>query len=88
MAARQLAKIDPVRGRGVEYERVWRVHDFARATVLYAQHSEWPDRTHRQHAQMLTRQGHFNEARKSLARIKNLVARKAASVALASKING
>lgn len=69
--ARQLAKIDPVRGRAVDYERAWRARDFARATALYAQHREWPDRTHRQHAQMLTEQGRFNEAAESLRRIEN-----------------
>ena len=75
-AAQQLAKIDPVRGRGVEYERAWRARDFVRIAALYAQHQEWPDRTPRQHAQMLAQQGHFNEARKSLRRIKHPVVRK------------
>ena len=84
-AAQQLAKIDPVRGRGVEYERAWRAHDYARTAALYAQHQEWPDRTHQQHAQMLVQQGHFNEARKSLRRIKDPVVRKAAYAALLPK---
>ena len=88
MAARQLTKIDPVRGRGIDYERAWRAHDFSRAAALYAQYSEWPDRTHSQHAQMLAQQGHFKEARKSLQRIKGLVARRTAAAALASKTNG
>ena len=77
-AARQLSKIDPVRGRGVDYERAWRAKDYASASALYAQHDTWPDRTHRQHAQMLAAQGQIDEARKSLRRIKDPDARKAA----------
>lgn len=87
-AAQQLSKIDPVRGRGVEYEIAWRARDFTRTATLYAQHREWPDRTHRQHAQTLTQQGQFNEARKSLRRIKDPVVRKAADAALLANSNG
>jgi len=87
-AAQQLTKIDPVRGRGVEYEIAWRAQNFTRAAALYTQHREWPDRTHRQHAQMLTQQGQFNEARKSLQRIKDPIVRKAADAALLPKTNG
>jgi len=87
-AALQLAKIDPVRARGIDYELAWRAKDYARATKLYAQYREWPDRTHRQHAQMLGRQGHYNEARKSLLRIKDPVVRKAADTELLLKTSG
>ena len=81
-AARQLSKIDPIRGRGIEYELTLLAHDFVRATMLYAKYQEWPDRTHAQHANMLAQQGNFDKARKSLRRIKNPVARKAAYAAL------
>ena len=84
-AAQQLAKIDPVRGRGIDYERAWRARDYVHAAALYAQHPEWPDRTHKQHAQMLARQGHLDEARKSLRRIKDPGVRKAADAELLSK---
>lgn len=87
-AARQLAKIDPVRGRGVDYERAWRAQDFAHAAALYAQHRDWPDRTHRQHAQMLTQRGQYGAARKSLQRIKDPVLRKAADAPLVARTNG
>ncbi len=88
MAAQQLTKIDSVRGRGIDYERAWRAHDYVRATALYAQHQEWPDRTHRQHAQMLAQQGRLNEARKSLRRIKHPVVRKPAYAELPPKTTG
>lgn len=81
-AAQQLMKIDPMRARGIEYERAWRAHDYARATALYAQHPQWPDRTYRQQAQTLARQGHLRDARKLLARIKDPDMRKAAYAAL------
>lgn len=87
-AAQQLTKIDPVRGRGIYYERAWRAQDFAYAATLYAQHREWPDRTHRQHAQMLAQQGRLIEARESLRRIKDPVVRKAANAELLSRSNG
>ena len=81
-AAQQLSKIDPVRGRGVDYERAWRVQDFARASALYAQHDTWPDRTHRQHAQMLAARGRVEDAQKALSRIKDTDARQAAEAEL------
>ena len=88
MAAQQLTKIDPVRGRGIDYELAWRARDYVRATALYAQHQEWPDRTHRQHAQLLAQRGHFNEARKSLRRIKHPIVRKPAYTESPRQING
>ena len=87
-AAQQLKKIDPERGRAIEYEIAWRAKDAARAMALYAQFREWPDRTHRQHAELLVRQGHFEEARKSLLRIKDPVARKAADAVLPTRPHG
>ncbi len=50
MAATQLSKLDPVRGRGIEYERLWRLRMFKAAFELYAQEEEWPSRTHLQQA--------------------------------------
>ena len=84
----QLKRIDPVRGRGVEYERIWRTRSDARASALYAQHLEWPDRTHRQQVQLLTRHGRFSEARKSLQRIKDPIVREAADAEILSKTRG
>lgn len=89
-AGLQLAKIDAVRGRGVEYELAIRAKDYVHAAALYAQYKEWPDRTHTQHAKLLAQQGHIVEARKTLHRIKNSVTRKAAYAALLAqpKTNG
>ena len=84
-AARQLTRIDPVRGRGVDYEIAWRAQNFVRAAALYAQYREWPDRTHQQHAQMLIQQGQISEAQKTLQRIKNPALRKAADAMLLPK---
>ncbi len=77
-AAQQLTRIDPVRGRGVNYERAWRAYDFVTASRLYAQHPQWPDRTHKQHALMLAQQGHIDAARKTLQRINDPALRHAA----------
>jgi spermidine synthase len=89
-AALQLSKIDPVRGRGIEYELAFRAHDFARATALYAKYQEWPDRTHAQHAELLAQQGDLIKARKTIQRIKDSAVRKAANTALLAqpKTNG
>lgn len=86
--AQQLKKIDPVRGRGIEYELAWRARDVARTAALYAQHHEWPDRTHRQQAQTLAEQGQLGEARKSLQRIKNPALRSAAEAPPLPKTRG
>ena len=82
MAARQLAKLDPVRGRGIDYELAWRAKDFVGSAARYAQHSEWPDRTHQQQAQLLAQQGRFEEAQNALQRIKDPMLRKAATLRL------
>ncbi|MBI3562550.1 MAG: fused MFS/spermidine synthase [Gammaproteobacteria bacterium] len=76
-AAQQLAKIDPIRGRGVEYERAWRAYDYATAARLYAQYRQWPDRTYKQHALLLAQQGQINAARQTLQRIKDPAVRHA-----------
>ena len=88
MAAQQLAKIDPLRSRGVSYERAWRANDFARTATLYAEHQVWPDRTHRQQAQMLARRGQFDAAKKSLQRILDPAVREAAEAELPLKTKG
>jgi spermidine synthase len=88
LAGKQLAKIDPVRGRAVAYERAWRSGDFARAATLYAKYKVWPDRTHRQQAQMLARRGRMNEARQSLERIADPVVRKSAYAELLHESHG
>lgn len=77
-AAKQLAKLDPVRARGVEYEHAWRTFDFAAAQQLYASHRDWPDRTHKQHALLLVKLGQTQDVQKTLARIRDPNIREAA----------
>jgi predicted membrane-bound spermidine synthase len=82
-AAKQLAKLDPLLGRGVEYERLWRMVDYDAAFKLYAAHPDWPDRTHAQQALALLELKREGEARLALARIKdNRVQRVAEAKAL------
>ena len=71
VAAKQLAQFDPVRARGIEYERVWRTFDFSAAQQLFARYQEWPDRTYKQHALLLVQQGQMQDAQKILARIRD-----------------
>ncbi len=70
-AAEQLKKLDPVRGRGIEYELAWRAYDFSAATKLYDQYQEWPDRTHKQHALLLAKNGTIDGAWAAFKRIQN-----------------
>lgn len=70
-AAKQLAKLDPILGRGVEYKRLWRMVDYDKAFKLYAAHPDWPDRTHVQQALALRELKRDVEARQAIARIKD-----------------
>ncbi len=78
VAAQQLAKIDPVRARGIEYERAWRVFDFAFAQQLYARYENWPDRTYKQQALLLVQQGQIQAAQKMLTNIRDPIEHEAA----------
>lgn len=75
-AGKALAKLDPLLGRGVEYEHLWRAYDFDAAFKLYAKHKDWPDRTHAQQALALWGLGRQPEARLAIARIKDEPARR------------
>jgi hypothetical protein len=70
-AAKQLTKLDPILGRGVEYERLWRMVDYDKAFKLYAAHPAWPDRTHVQQALALRELKRDAEARQAMAHIKD-----------------
>ena len=86
-AGKQLLKIDPVRGRGVEYELAFRAKNYKLAMALYGRYQEWPDRTYTQHAKLLAQMGNLEEAKKTLHRIKNIAIRKASYTALLTQIN-
>ena len=77
-AAKQLAKLDPVRAHGIEYERAWGTFDFVAARQLYAHYQDWPDRTHKQHALLLVKEGEIQDAQKTIARISDPITREVA----------
>lgn len=77
-AGKQLEKLDPILGRGVTYEHLWRQYDFDAAFKLYAQHQNWPDRTHAQQALALLELQREVEARQAIARIKSPLAHRIA----------
>ena len=58
-----------MRGRGVEYERLWRLRMFKAAFELYAQEEEWPSRTHLQQALALVGFGREAKAWSMIERI-------------------
>jgi len=70
-AGKQLAKLDPMLGRAVEFERLWRIADYDTAFKLYAAHPDWPDRTHAQQALALLEFKREADARLAIARIKD-----------------
>ena len=81
-AVRQLGKLNPMLARGVEYEYLWRQHDFEVASKLYAQYSNWPDRTHAQQSLTLLERQRPAEARQAVARIKHPIVRRIAGARL------
>lgn len=81
-AIMQLTKLDPVRGRGFQYERLWYGHDYAAAENFLKQHKEWPDRTYQQHVIALLRQGRVADAEQTIARIKDPIQQRVANAYL------
>ena len=55
----------------MKYEHLWRAYDFDAALELYAQHKDWPDRTHAQQALALVELDRPGEAKLAVARIKD-----------------
>jgi len=68
-AADQLVEVAPVKARGLYYEILWRRFEYGAAQNFYAEHGEWPDRTHVQHALMLASRGNHVEAMTIIERI-------------------
>ncbi|MDT8384622.1 MAG: fused MFS/spermidine synthase [Gammaproteobacteria bacterium] len=61
-AADQLRDLDPIKARGIEYEKHWHRFEFDEADALFAQHPHWPDRTYIQQALSLADRGRYEEA--------------------------
>lgn len=51
---KQVTKLDPVPGRGLEYEKLWRRSKYDEAISFYNKHRHWSDHTHVQQALVLT----------------------------------
>lgn len=81
-AITQLLKIDPVRGRGFQFERLWYAHDYAAAEELFKQHAEWPDRTYQQYVVALLKQGRVEDAKQTITRIKDTIQQRVATAYL------
>lgn len=67
--ADQLRELDPVKARGVEYEKLWYQFEYDEASVLFEQHQQWPDRTYAQQALLLADRGEYDEAANVASRI-------------------
>jgi spermidine synthase len=61
-AADQLRDLDPVKGRGIEYEKLWHRFEFDEADALFGKYEKWPDRTYLQQALLLADRGRYDEA--------------------------
>jgi spermidine synthase len=69
--ANQLVDINPVLGRGIEYEILWQQSRFKKANEFYYDYKKWPDRTHKQQALFLSKIGRKSEAKIVLNKIKS-----------------
>jgi hypothetical protein len=67
--AKQVSKLNPVLGRGMAYEKLWRRSKYSDAIEFYNQHQDWPDRTHVQQALTLSNKGFKKEAMQVITRI-------------------
>jgi hypothetical protein len=70
LAADQLQKLDAVKARGIEYQKLWGRFEFKQADALYQQYELWPDLTHMQQALSLADRGRFDEAHAVVPQIK------------------
>lgn len=61
-AADQLRDLDPIKARGIEYEKHWHRFEYDEADVLFDQNKQWPDRTYMQQALLLADRGRHEEA--------------------------
>jgi hypothetical protein len=61
-AANQLRDLDPVKARGIEYEKLWHRFEFDEADALFGKYEQWPDRTYMQQALLLADRGRYDEA--------------------------
>ncbi len=68
-SADQLKEIDPVKARGIEYEKHWHNFEYDETDALYIQHEQWPDRTHMQQALALVDRNRYDEATAVLPRV-------------------
>ena len=68
-AADQLRDLDPVKARGIEYEKLWQRFEFDEADAFFAKYEQWPDRAYMQQALSLADRGHYEEAAAMAPRI-------------------
>jgi len=68
-AADQLFELDPVRSRGIKYEKLWHHFNYKEAFSFYRKHGQWPDRTHVQQALALTDVGQNRQAMALVSRV-------------------
>lgn len=66
----QLTGLDPIKARGIEYEKHWHRFEFDEADALFGKHAQWPDRTYVQQTLLLTDRKQYDEATAVMSRIK------------------
>jgi spermidine synthase len=85
-AGRQLLKLDPVRGRGIEYERLWRRLEYDKAFALFGQHKVWQDRIFALQALAQADLGNMDKAFETTAHIQDSGERRVAQAQLWYKL--
>lgn len=74
--AAEVNRLDPVLGRSLSYEKLWRYSDYKGALALYKKHNVWPDQTHIQQALILRAQGRTNNHNNKLIKTINRIREK------------
>ena len=64
-----MSELSPKLSRGILYEKLWHRFDFDAAQNFYAEHEEWPDRTHVQQALALASRNNHEDAAEIVARL-------------------
>ena len=81
-AADQLRDLDPVKARGIEFEKHWHRFEFDEGDALFAKHEQWPDRSYMQQALALADRGRYDDATAMVPRIRSESLRRTVSARL------
>lgn len=84
---KEVNQLDPILGRSLSYEKLWRKSNYKKATALYNRYKDWPDQIHIQQALMLRVQKRTSEQNNNLVKTIDRIKEKNTRQILRSKLS-